>query len=73
LLVGSYPELCSRVARCHLSDKREELMIAILALAPYLTPLPDVLAVSPNRTFEVLLVVVVIGVAAVAAAIALRK
>jgi hypothetical protein len=48
-------------------------MIAILALAPYLTPLPDVLAVSPDRTFEVLLVVVVIGVAAVAAAIALRK
>jgi hypothetical protein len=30
----SYPELCSRVARCHLSDKREEPMIAFSPSRP---------------------------------------
>jgi hypothetical protein len=49
-------------------------MIAILAeLVPYVTSLPGVLAVGPNRTPEVLLVLGIIAVAAVAAAISLRK
>lgn len=49
-------------------------MIAILAdLGPHLTPLPGVLAVSPNRTPEILFVGAIIVVAAVVSAIALRK
>lgn len=54
--------------------KREELMIAILAeLPPYLTPSPGVLAVSTNLTVVNIVAAAVIVLAAVAAAIALRK
>jgi hypothetical protein len=50
------------------------MIATILAeLVPHVTSLPRVLAESPDRTFEVLLVIGIIAVAAVAAAIALRK
>lgn len=49
-------------------------MIAILAeLPPYLTPSPGVLAVSTNLTVVNIVAAAVIVLAAVAAAIALRK
>jgi hypothetical protein len=53
---------------------RRELMVAILAgLSPDLAPSPGVLAVSPDRTFEVLLVVFIIAVAAFGAFVALKQ
>jgi hypothetical protein len=62
------------VAGCLPSERWEVLMIAILAeLVPSVMSVPGVLAESPDRTFEVLLVIGIIAVAAVAAAISLRK
>lgn len=62
------------MAVCLPSERWEVLMIAILAeFVTSVTSVPGVLAESPDRTFEVLLVIGIIAVAAVAAAISLRK